>query len=179
MNRPRFTIGHLMLAILVIAVNAGLIRAFFLQGMFSGVILLFFAMQVGLFLLLHSKGRARCFWVGFGGAGIAVVLALFLCDLFEDSAFTRCVSLYQMLVEDALVESPQMPASVAEFLMNHPDLLDAAVFFPPEFVIASLGGCLAILVDPGPRRRGPGARPPGRRCPQPSNVLTSNHCNHR
>ena len=99
MNRPRFTIGHLMLAILVIAVNAGLIRAFFLQGMFSGVILLFFAMQVGLFLLLHSKGRARCFWVGFGGAGIAVVLALFLCDLFEDSAFTRCVSLYQMLVE--------------------------------------------------------------------------------
>ncbi len=76
MKRPRITIARLMFAILVIALNAGLIRAFFVQEMFYGVILLFFAMQVGLFLLLRSQGRARRFWVGFEVSAIAVVLAL-------------------------------------------------------------------------------------------------------
>jgi hypothetical protein len=49
----------------VLAVNAGLVRAFVVQEMFYGGILIFIALQVGLWLLLRSRGRVRGFWLGF------------------------------------------------------------------------------------------------------------------
>ena len=104
MKRPRITIGRLMFVILVIGMDAALIRAFF-EGMFSGVILLFFAMQIGLFLAcFKARWRARAkspLFLGSGldVAGIAVVLVLFSCEFFPDSASSRCVSAYHRLCD--------------------------------------------------------------------------------
>jgi hypothetical protein len=153
MKRPCMTIGRLMIAILVIALNAGLIRAFFIQAMFTGLILLFFAMQVGLFFLLRSQGRGRHFWVGFEIAGFVTVVALFGCELLPNSALGRCASSYETFCMDTVVESPQIPEPFADFLMKNPDLLDAVVFFAPELLTASLGGIVAVLVTHGLRRR--------------------------
>ncbi len=175
MKYPRFTIARLMFAILVIAFNAALIRAFS-QGMFSGVILLFFAMQVGLFLVLRSQGRPRRFWVGFEVVGIAVLLVLFWLESFPDSRMSRHVFVSIDLAMDAVVESPHTPAPVATFFSDHPDLLCAAVCSPPEFVIASLGGLFAMMVGPGLRRQVLSPNPRSPRCPQPAGVLTSNGC---
>jgi hypothetical protein len=63
--RPRFTIARWMGLTAVLAVNAGLVRAFVVQEMFYGGILIFIALQVGLWLLLRSRGRVRGFWLGF------------------------------------------------------------------------------------------------------------------
>jgi hypothetical protein len=177
-NRPRMTIARLMCAIMIIALNAGLIRAFFVQEMFYGVILMFFAMQVGLFRLLRSRGRARRFWVGFELAGIAMVLALIWAEFFPDSALNKCVSAYIEFAMNMVIGTPRMPPAVDDFLMDHQDLLCAALYSLPEFVMASLGGLFALLVGTGLRRRDLGPNPCSPRCPQPSDVLTLNCCDH-
>ena len=178
MKRLQLTIARLMLAILVIGINAALIRAFF-EWMFTGVILLFFAMQLGFFLLSRSQGQARRFWVGFELAAIAVVLAMCWCGLFVDSALNGCVDAYTVFALDTVVESPPISARVADSLLSLPPdspLLDAAVLFAPEFVLALLGGLLAMMIGYGPRRHGLRPNPLSTRCPQPSGVLTSNGC---
>ena len=147
MKRPQFTIGRLMLAILVIAFNAGLIRSFS-QGMFSGVILLFFAMQVGLFLGLRSHGRARRFWVGFEGAGIALILAMFCLESFPDSALSQCVSDSIGFAMDSVVESPHIPAACCHFSHVPPGCPLRGIVFPPEFAMAMLGGLFAMWLAP-------------------------------
>ncbi len=177
MERPQFTIARLMLAILIIAINAGLIRAFS-QGMFSGVLLFFFAMQGGLFLVLRTKGRARRFWIGFEVGGVAVLLALFWLEFFPDSALSECVSDSISLAMDSVVESPHIPVPVSSFFLYQPDVLYAALLFPPEFVLALLGGLLAMIVGPGLRRPLLSPDPRSSRCPQPSDVLPSNGCDH-
>ncbi len=71
---------------------------------------------------------------------------------------------------------PRLPTALDDFLMDHEVLLLVLVCFPPELVMASLGGLLAILVAPGLRRRDLSPNPHSPRCPQPSDVLTSNRC---
>jgi hypothetical protein len=152
MKRPRITIARLLLAILVIAFNAALIRAFFDDGSFSGIILLLFAMQVGLLFLLRSQGRGRLFWVGFEMAGFATIIALFRYDLTA-SALYFYVSSYQDFAFNTVIESPHIPPPVANFLMEYSQLLYAAVSFAPELVMALMGGLFAMLAGPGLRRR--------------------------
>jgi hypothetical protein len=178
MNRPRMTIARLMCAIMIIALNAGLIRAFFVQEMFYGVILMFFAMQVGLFRLLRSRGRARRFWVGFELAGIAMVLALFWAEFFPDSALNKGVSAYIEFAMNMVIGTPHLPTALDDFLMDHQVLLLVVVCFPPELVVALLGGLLTMRVDAGLLRRGLGPNPCSPRCPQPSDVLTLNCYDH-
>ena len=64
MRRPRLTIARWMGLTAILAVNAALVRAFLVDEMFCGGILIFFALQVGLWCLLQSRGRLRRFWLG-------------------------------------------------------------------------------------------------------------------
>src|SRR4051795_4207971 len=82
MRRPRLTIARWMGFTAILAVNAGLVRAYVVQEMFCGGILIFMALQLGLWCLLHSQGRLRHFWSGFEVAGMVAVLVLSWCEFF-------------------------------------------------------------------------------------------------
>lgn len=65
MRRPQFTIARSMGLIAILAVNAALVRALVVDEMFYGVLLIFIALQFGLWRLPRSRGRLRRFWWGF------------------------------------------------------------------------------------------------------------------
>jgi hypothetical protein len=68
MRLARFTIAQWMICTAVVAVNAGVLRAFFVHGELYGAILIFWAIQVGFWRFLRSRGRVRRFWAGLQGA---------------------------------------------------------------------------------------------------------------
>ncbi len=152
MNKPRITIARLMAAIFIIALNAGLIRAFVVQEMFCGGILMFFAMQAGLFFLLRGRGRSRQFWIGFEILGGISVIALYSCEVFPDSVLNRIVSAYTEFA-DYLTWSllPDWASSI--LFDDHNDWYLASVYFLPELGIALLSGLCAASFSLRPRSR--------------------------
>lgn len=138
----RFTIAQVMVATAVLAANAGLIRAFLVQEMFEGAILIIFALQAGLWLYLRSRGRWRRFWLGFEVAGWAFILVLFVDELFPDSALNRMIDAYAWACYN-LVQF-YFPTSVDDFMMDHQDIFSNVIFFLLELVVALLGGVLAV-----------------------------------
>ncbi len=152
MNKPRITIARLMTAIFIIALNAGLIRAFVVQEMFYGGILMFFAMQVGLLFLLRGRGRSRRFWSGFEILGGISVFALFSCEFFPDSVLSRIVSAY---TRSALnMTWSLLPDWASTILLDdHIDWFLAVIYFLPELGIALLGGLCAASFSLRPRLR--------------------------
>jgi hypothetical protein len=142
MKRPRITIARLMVVVGIIALNAALLRAFFVQEMFSGGILSFFALQAGLFCLLRSRGRVRRFWAGFEVSGTLAVMALFSCEFFPGSALSRLVMSYTDFIVDLVIF--RLPFSTSYLLLDaHIDCFLAVVYFIPELFTALLGGLLA------------------------------------
>jgi hypothetical protein len=142
MRRPRFTIAQWMGWTAVLAVNASLVRAFVVQEMFYGAILIFMALQVGRWCLLRSRGQARRFWLGFDVAGVLVVLALFWCD-----GSPQANQLLNSYVEiHANLAFSHLPDSLVDLIDEHWGLFLAVVVFPPELVVALLGGAITTIV---------------------------------
>jgi hypothetical protein len=142
MRRPRVTIARWMGLIAILALNAGLVRAFVAQEMFYGGILIFIALQVGLSCLLRSRGRVRRFWLGFEISGVAAVLVLFSCEVFPDSALNRLLMTYTDI--SASLASSHLPTPLADHLDEHWDLFLAVVYFVPEITSALVGGTIAV-----------------------------------
>src|SRR5262249_39556357 len=133
MTRPRLTIARWMALIAILAVNAALIRAFVVDEMFIGGILIIIALQLGLCCLLRSEGSVRRFWLGFEVAGMASVLVLFSCEGFPDSPLNRLVMSYTDIAVN--VVSAHLPARAAEYLLDDRiDLFLAIVYFLPELI---------------------------------------------
>ena len=120
--------------------------------MFCGGILMFFAMQIGLLLLLRGRGRSRRFWTGFEIFGGIAVIALFSCEIFPDSVLSRIVSAY---TESASYLTWLLLPDWASSILfdDHHDWYLASVYFLPELRIALLGGLCAANFRPRPRLR--------------------------
>jgi hypothetical protein len=109
MRRSRFTIARCMIWTAVLAVNAGLVRAYVVQEMFYGGILIFIALQVGLWCLLHSRGLAHNFWLGFEVSGVFAVLAMFSCEVFPEPPCQLCRVRHNFHNADSLIMPPWVP----------------------------------------------------------------------
>jgi hypothetical protein len=140
----RITIGRWMGLTAVLAVNAALVRAFVVQEMFCGGIVI--ALQIGFWCLLQSRGTLRRFWMGFEVCGTTAVLLLFSCELFPSSPLNRLVMSYTQLAADLAFR--HLPPPLEDHLDEHWDLFLAVVYFVPELVAALLGGMIAALLAP-------------------------------
>jgi hypothetical protein len=161
MSARRTTIRRWMGVIAILAVNAGLVRAFVVQEMFYGGILIFLALQVGLWCLLHSRGRLRRFWMGFEICGAASVLLLFSCEFFPDTPLARLVMAYTEIAATQAFLHLYTP--LADHFDEHQDQLLAILYFIPELFAALLGGTIAAWLLPGgslPASRNVEAMPP-------------------
>ena len=141
MKRPQITIATGMVLTAILAVDAGLIRAFFVQEMFHGGLLIFIALQVGLWRFLRSREHARRFWLGFEVCGLASVLLLLGAELWPESRWNACVT---ASIDGAYtLASNHLPASLADSLIDeHLDLFLAVVYFVPELGAALVGGAI-------------------------------------
>jgi len=139
----------------VLAVNAALVRAFVIDEMFCGGILIFIALEAGLWCLLHSRGRARSFWLGFEVSGALAVLAMFACEVFPDSLLTRLLLAYTGSATN--LAFLYLPTGLADYLDENQDHLLAVVYFAPEVVAALLGGTIAAWGPHGTEARRHGA----------------------
>ncbi len=150
MRRPRFTIAQSMGLAAVFAVNAALVRAFVVEEMFYGGILIFIALQAGFWCLLHSRCRARSFWLGFEISGALAVLAMVACEAFPGSLLNRLLMLYTNIATNLAFS--HLPTPLADYLDEHLDQLLAVVYFAPELVAALLAGMIATCGPDGPGR---------------------------
>jgi hypothetical protein len=137
----------------ILALNAALVRAFVVHEMFYGGILIFIALQVGLWCLLRSRGRLRRFWLGFEVAGISAVLVLFSCEVFPGSPLNSLVLSYTGIAFD--VASTHLPTPLADYIEEHLDHFLAVVYFAPELVTALLGGMVAACLPSRSLTRAP------------------------
>jgi hypothetical protein len=167
MKRPRVTIAGLMIVVGIAALNIALLRAFFVEEMFIGGVLMLLTLQGGLLGLLKSQGRARRFWVGFEITGAIAVIALFSCEFFPNSPLSRLESSYINFVLDLV--SRHLPDSTSTLLLDERlELFLAGVYFAPELIAAVLGGLLATWVPGLWKSRGPAPVDALDRAPQAS-----------
>ena len=141
----RFTIAQIMVATAVLAVNAGLIRAFLVQEMFQGAILIIFALQAGLWLSLRSRGRWRRFWLGFEVTGVATIFALFVAEEGPDSALNRLIHGAVRACYDVI--QSHFPTWVDDLVIDHQGISSPLIFFLLEIAVAVLGGALAAWLS--------------------------------
>jgi hypothetical protein len=146
MKPRRLTIARWMGLIAVLSVNAALVRAFVVQEMFIGGILIFMVLQLGLLCFLRSRGRHRRFWLGFEVSGMAAVLVLFSCEFFPDSPLNRLVMSYTSIALNLAFNHLTTP--LADHFDEHQDQLLTVVYFVPELVAALLGGMIAACLIP-------------------------------
>jgi hypothetical protein len=161
--RPlRFTIAQWMGFTAVLALNAALVRAFVVQEMFCGVILIFIALQVGLWCLLQSGGTVRRFWLGFELFGVGATVAMIACEVFPESALSRLLMSYVGFATNLAFSHlfSHLPVPIEDHFDQHQDQLLAVVYFLPELVAALLGGMIARGLDrSGQTLERAGARP--------------------
>lgn len=175
----RFTIRRLMTAIAVFGVNIGLLRTYLLTeqsgehlDLFNYWLLMFFALQFGLWRYLRTVGWRRRFYLGFEICGLAATVAVqgwFASDIDLDNWYTGAASDLCYL---------WLPRRVDAFLIHeqHWDWFLAVIYSLPELFAATLGGLFAvcvfrsrgirdrgkpILADPCPRLAGSQASQPG------------------
>ncbi len=140
--RPlRFTIAQWMGFTAVLALNAALVRAFVVQQIFEGAILIFIALQVGLLCLLRSAGAVRRFWLGFEVFGVSSVAAIVACEVFPESALNRLLMSYVDFATNLAFS--HLPVPLADHVDEHQGQLFAVVYFIPELGAALLGGVIA------------------------------------
>jgi hypothetical protein len=150
MRRPRFTIGRCMGWIAILALNAGLVRAFLVEQMFTDVILLLFVLQLALWCVIRSQGQSRSYWTGLGISGLLVVAALFCCEQYLDSALNGLVKSYVRHSEN--LAFAHASESIDHLLNLHLDLFFAVVYFVPELAIVVAGGVIAAALGHVGRR---------------------------
>jgi hypothetical protein len=144
MRKPRPTIAQWMALIAILAVNAALFRAFVVDEMFIGGILILIALQLGLGCYFRRQGRVRRFWLGFEVAGMASVLVLFSCELLPDLPLNRLVMSYTDFAVN--VVSAHIPTRGADYLLDdRVDVFLAVVYFLPELIAALVGGMIAAF----------------------------------
>jgi hypothetical protein len=149
MHRFRFTISWWMAATAFLGVNIGLVRAYLLAeksgdgdlDLFDGCLLIFFALQLGLWRYLSTGGRRRRFWLGFEVCGLAATLALSTLlgsDVDLNNWYTGTASDLAYFC---------LPARVDAILSNeHWDWFLAIIYFLPELLTAALGGLFAACL---------------------------------
>ena len=150
MRWPRVTIARSMALTAALALNIALVRAFIVQEMFCGVILIFVVLQLGLWRLYQGRGRTRRFWIGFEIGGVAATLALVACEVVPESNLNRLQMAYMNAVLN--LAFGHLPASLADDLDVHDDLLLATIYFVPQMVAAGLGGAIALGLGSPARR---------------------------
>lgn len=146
MRPPQLTIAQWMGLTAILAVNTALVRGFVVEEMFCGGILALIALQVGLWSLLHSRGKLRRFWLGFEVIGTTAVLVLFSCEFFPNSPLNRLVMSYTQVAAD--LAFTLLPPPLADYLDEHWDLFLAVVYFVPELVAALMGGAIVACLPP-------------------------------
>lgn len=156
MRRP--TIARWMAWIAVLALNAALLRAFLVQEMFIGVILLFVALQFALWRWLRTKRR---FWLGFLVGGVVAVLFLFAAEELPKSWANRWVGWYNQATYELLYT--RVPLEVADLMDNYWVQFETVVYFVPELAVAVGVGCAFWACSRVRDRRPAGARPVGAR----------------
>ena len=104
-------------------------------------ILIFIALQVGLWCLRCSAGTVRRFWLGFEVIGVSSIAAMFACEVFPDSALNRFLMSYVDFATN--LAFLHLPVPLADHVDEHQDQLLAVVYFIPELVAALLGGVTA------------------------------------
>jgi hypothetical protein len=150
MRRPRFTIGRCMGWIAILALNAGLVRAFLVEQMFTDVILLLFVLQFALWCVIRCQGQSRSYWIGLGISGLLVVAALFCGAQYPDSALNGLVKSYVWHSE--YLAFAHASESIDHLLNLHLDLVFAVVYFVPELAIVVAGGVIAAALGHFGRR---------------------------
>ena len=146
MKAYHFTIARWMGLIAAFSVNAGFVRAYLVQEMFHGVVLIFIALQVGLFCLLRSRGSRRRFWWGFEVSGMSYVLVLVYCELLPESPLNRLVTSYMGFATGLAFD--HLPVPLADHLDEHQDQLFDVACFVPAVIAALLGGVIAVRLLP-------------------------------
>jgi hypothetical protein len=144
MRRFRFTISRWMAATAVLGGNIGLVRAYLLaeRELFDFGFLILFALQLGLWRYLRTRGNGRRFWLGFEASGLAATLALLYA--FSGPPLERLVAWYTDAASD--LSYLDLPARVDDWLMQHWDWFLAVIYFLPELLAAALGGLLAACL---------------------------------
>jgi hypothetical protein len=106
MRPPRVSIVRLMAVVGVVAVNLAVFRPLFDFGpeALIGVGLAWILLQVALFRLIRSRGRARTFWVGYLAFG-AVATSLF----FWAVAHPRNIGIGRTATQEVRIEVPGSP----------------------------------------------------------------------
>jgi hypothetical protein len=130
--------------IAILALNAGLVRAFLVEQMFTDVILLLFVLQFALWCVIRSQGQSRSYWTGLGISGLLVVAALFCCEQYPDSALNGLVKSYVRHSEN--LAFAHASESIDHLLNLHLDLFFAVVYFVPELAIVVAGGVIAAAL---------------------------------
>ena len=146
MKPRRLTTARWMGLIAILAVNAALVRAFVVQEMFIGGILMFIVLQLGLLCLLRSRGRQRRFWLGFEVSGMAAILVLFSCEFLPDSPLNRLVQAYTFIAGD--LAFTHLPTPLSGRLDDRWQMFLAVVYFVPELIAALLGSMIASCLIP-------------------------------
>ena len=144
MRRFHFTISRWMAATAILGGNIGLVRAFLLaeRELFDFGFLIFFALQLGLWRYLRTRGKGRRFWLGFEVSGLAATLAGFCSS--SEPALDHLFTWYTDAASD--LSSLYLPSLVDDWLMQHWDWFLAVIYFLPELIAAALGGLLATCL---------------------------------
>lgn len=144
MRRPRFTIGRLMIAVAVVAVDCVLV-----PYVFDGVLVLVLALHLALFRLGRDRPRRR-FWAGFLAGGLALI-AVYLAT--NGALFVWS----QQLLVESIKSVPLVARSFDRLVYAHP-MLSWLVFAElaygiPALIGALLTGLLATAWPLGRRSR--------------------------
>ena len=148
---PRLTIGRLMLAVVMVAVNIAVGRLVFAWSIWGVEILLAFApmslvIQFTVLMALRCRGRARAFWTGF----IAFAVAS-MATLAESIVNTRGILdiLWGYYMDFALQVFDCLPHILQpDFERGYSLALcfrSATIWFLPQLLAGLIGGFLAWL----------------------------------
>lgn len=137
----RFRISRLMVVIALLALDAGVLRVFIVEGNLAGLVLILLALQIALWQYLHSRRR---FWLGFLVGGILSVVYLLACDAFPKSPWASLLKRYVDLA--FRLEQRYLPTSLDDLVMDHQDWFFALIYFLPELTAAIFGGIIAACL---------------------------------
>jgi hypothetical protein len=142
MKRPRTSIAALMTVVAVVALNIGIARALFatLPSLIAGVAPIAALLQIGVYLLIRRRGRARAFWSGFVACGTAALATLLWAFAFRGSSMSALWSFYaeETAIRIIVRDYPQLLRGLAWLPTA------AAIFLVPQLLAAMFGGLLAL-----------------------------------
>ncbi len=151
MKAPRFSIFTLMAIVSVVALNLAAARLLidYDDELLVGVALPTLVVQVGAFLLIRSRGRARAFWGGFVGLGVVAAISCYY-GLFvaEESSVGAAWSACLDLIEGAVVRSgfTLRPDTTGTYFGLLQSVELALIVFLPQLAVALSGGLVASLL---------------------------------